>query len=50
MSHSATFKNDIVEMKKPKSVPKKDKVDKSTLGDIEALADLKKKMDEEEDK
>ena len=50
MSHSATFKNDIVEKKKPKSEPKKDKVDKSTLGDIEALADLKKKMDEEEDK
>ena len=50
MSHSATFKNDIVEKKKPKSAPKKDKVDKSTLGDIEALADLKKKMDEEEDK
>ena len=51
MSHSATFKNEIKEpKKKTKSTTKKETVDKSTLGDIEALADLKKKMDEEEDK
>ena len=50
MSHSATYKKEAVEKKKTKPVAKKDKVDKSTLGDIEALADLKKKMDEKEDK
>ena len=50
MSHSATYKKEVVEKKKTKPVAKKDKVDKSTLGDIEALADLKKKMDEKEDK
>ena len=51
MSHSATFKNEIKEpKKKTKSTTKKETVDKSTLGDIEALADLKKKMDEEKDK
>ena len=51
MSHSATFKSEIKEpKKKTKSTTKKETVDKSTLGDIEALADLKKKMDEEKDK
>ena len=50
MSHSATYKKEIVEKKKTKPAPKKDNIDKSTLGDIEALADLKKKMDEKEDK
>ena len=51
MSHSATYKSESVEKKKPKSnTTKKEKVDKSTLGDIEALADLKKKMDKKEDK
>jgi len=50
MSHSATYKKEAVEKKKTKPAAKKDKVDKSTLGDIEALADLKKKMDEKEDK
>ena len=50
MSHSATYKNEVSTSKKVKvSVPKQ-KVDKSTLGDIEALAELKKKMDQEEDK
>jgi small subunit ribosomal protein S1 len=50
MSHSATYKNEVSTPKKVKvSVPKQ-KVDKSTLGDIEALAELKKKMDQEEDK
>ena len=48
MSHSATFKKEV-EKKKTKAKPKNDDVDKSTLGDIEALADLKKKMDEKED-
>ena len=50
MSHSATYNNEVSTSKKVKvSVPKQ-KVDKSTLGDIEALAELKKKMDREEDK
>ena len=50
MSHSATYKKETVEKKKTKPAAKKDNIDKSTLGDIEALADLKKKMDEKEDK
>ena len=48
MSHSATFKKEV-EKKKTKTKSKIENVDKSTLGDIEALADLKKKMDEKED-
>ena len=50
MSHSATYKKEAVEKKITKPAAKKDNIDKSTLGDIEALADLKKKMDEKEDK
>ena len=48
MSHSATFKKEV-EKKKTIAKSKNEDVDKSTLGDIEALADLKKKMDEKED-
>ena len=47
MSHSSTYKSESAETKKTKSPKEKEKVDKSTLGDIEALADLKKKMDNE---
>ena len=50
MSHSSTYKKETLEKKKTKPAAKKDNIDKSTLGDIEALADLKKKMDEKEDK
>ena len=48
MSHSATFKKEP-ERKKKKSNSKDQNLDKSTLGDIEALADLKKKMDNKQD-
>ena len=34
----------------PQKPKKKDNLDKSTLGDIEALADLKKQMEDEESK
>ena len=50
MSHSSTYKKETLEKKKTKPASKKDNIDKSTLGDLEALADLKKKMDEKEDK
>ena len=48
MSHSATYKKEP-EKKKTKTKSKIENGDKSTLGDIEALADLKKKMDENKD-
>ena len=48
MSHSATYKKEP-EKKKAKTKSKIENGDKSTLGDIEALADLKKKMDENKD-
>ena len=47
MSHTATFKKEPEREKKSKS--KNENIDKSTLGDIEALADLKKKMDNKDD-
>ncbi len=50
MSHSATYKSESFEKKKSKSPAKKEMIDKSTLGDIDALVDLKKKMDKEEGK
>ena len=46
MSHTSTFKVEKSEV--PKKSKKKDKVDKSTLGDIEALADLKKQLEDDE--
>ena len=49
LSHTSMFKKakPSTPNKKPK---KKDNLDKSTLGDIEALADLKKQMEDEESK
>ncbi|MEL0244604.1 MAG: 30S ribosomal protein S1 [Flavobacteriaceae bacterium] len=46
MSHTSTFK--VEKSEAPKKSKKKDKVDKSTLGDIEALADLKKQLEDDE--
>ncbi|MBL6591176.1 MAG: 30S ribosomal protein S1 [Flavobacteriaceae bacterium] len=46
MSHTSTFKsaNSVISKKSKK----KEKIDKSTLGDIEALADLKKQFEDDE--
>ena len=46
MSHTSTFK--VEKPESTKKSKKKDKVDKSTLGDIEALADLKKQFEDDE--
>ena len=46
MSHTSTFKSTKSDI--PKKSKKKEKIDKSTLGDIEALADLKKKFEDDE--
>ena len=47
MSHTVLFKEDEVRHVKEslKKVNKKKDSDKSTLGDLDVLADLKKKMD-----
>ena len=46
MSHSAVFKGIEADNIKKNNLKNKESVEKSTLGDIEALADLKNKMDE----
>jgi hypothetical protein len=46
MSHTSTFKSTNSDI--PKKSKKKEKIDKSTLGDIEALADLKKQFEDDE--
>ena len=46
MSHTLTYK--ISKTVTPKKISKKEKIDKSTLGDIEALADLKKQLEDNE--
>ena len=51
MSHTVIFSD--IEKKNVKESLKKNKIkesDKSTLGDLDVLMDLKKKMDSEEDK
>ena len=48
LSHTSMFKK--AKPSTPKKPKKKDNLDKSTLGDIEALADLKKQMEDEESK
>ena len=48
LSHTSMFKK--AKPSTPKKPKKKDNIDKSTLGDIEALADLKKQMEDEESK
>ena len=48
LSHTSIFKK--AKPSTPKKPKKKDNLDKSTLGDIEALADLKKQMEDEESK
>ena len=46
MSHSAVFKGIEADNIKKNNLKNKESVEKSTLGDIDALADLKNKMDE----
>ena len=46
MSHSAVFKGIEADNIKKNNLRNKESVEKSTLGDIDALADLKNKMDE----
>ena len=46
MSHTLTYK--LSKTVTPKKINKKEKIDKSTLGDIEALADLKKQLEDNE--
>jgi small subunit ribosomal protein S1 len=46
MSHTSTYKSDRIEI--PKKNNKKERMDKSTLGDIVALADLKKQFEDDE--
>ena len=46
MSHSAVFKGNEADNIKKNNLKNKESVEKSTLGDIDALADLKNKMDE----
>ena len=46
MSHSAVFKGIEADYIKKNNLKNKESVEKSTLGDIDALADLKNKMDE----
>ena len=48
MSHTLTYKSNKTESSK--KISKKEKIDKSTLGDIEALADLKKQLEDDEKK
>ena len=48
MSHTLTYKSSKTDL--PKKISKKEKIDKSTLGDIEALADLKKQLEDDEKK
>ena len=48
MSHTLTYKSSKTDS--PKKISKKEKIDKSTLGDIEALADLKKQLEDDEKK
>ena len=45
MSHSAVFKGIEADNIKKNNLKNKESVEKSTLGDIDALADLKSKMD-----
>ena len=47
MSHSAVFKGIEADNIKKNNLRNKESVEKSTLGDIDALADLKNKMDED---
>ena len=47
MSHSAVFKGIEADNIKKNNLKNKESVEKSTLGDIDALADLKNKMDED---
>ena len=46
MSHTLTYKSNKTDSSK--KISKKEKIDKSTLGDIEALADLKKQLEDDE--
>ena len=46
MSHTLTYK--LSKTVTQKKISKKEKIDKSTLGDIEALADLKKQLEDNE--
>ena len=48
MSHTLTYKSNKTDSSK--KISKKEKIDKSTLGDIEALADLKKQLEDDEKK
>ena len=48
MSHTLTYKSNKTDSSK--KINKKEKIDKSTLGDIEALADLKKQLEDDEKK
>ena len=48
MSHTLTYKSNKTDSLK--KISKKEKIDKSTLGDIEALADLKKQLEDDEKK